>query len=181
MDVTCTRSDRKAGTRHLVARRRLAAVILLVAALVTAPGAAQQARYTELDMSSLASVRYLQPNPLEVKAKRNKPAELPAWLKALNGKPVTMRGYMLPYESGPSTVTEFMLVANAMGCCFGAPTSVTEWVSITMKGNGRAYMSQDAIDVRGTLFVGEEFDQAGYIMSLFRIVADSVDGEPSRR
>ena len=181
MDVTVIHTDGRnaAGSRRGL--RRLAAVLIAVAAAATTPSAAPQANYAAVELSALATIHYIQPNAADVKAKRNRPADLPAWIKALDGKRVNIRGYMLPYDVGTSTVYEFMLVANNMSCCFAAPTNATDWVSVTMKGSAGAYMSQDEIGVRGTLSVGEEFDQAGYITSLFRIVADAVDGEPSRR
>ena len=158
--------------------RRMAARVA-VAALMTAGLAAQAPKYADLDIYTLGDVPYREPSAADVKANRAKPAQFPAWLLALNGRAVTMRGYMLPYEANAATVSEFMLIANQQTCCFAPPTSVTEWVEVTVKGNGRVYASQGEIVVRGTFSVGEQFDKAGYVSSIFRIAADVVDSAPT--
>lgn len=149
---------------------RVGAGLLLSATLV----AQQPAKYTALDLYNLAEIRYVEPNPLDVKAKRAKAFEFPAWLKALDGKPVVIHGYMLPYDLSQVTVNEFMLMANGNTCCFTPPQSIKEYVYVTIKG-WRAYPTTDEITVRGTFSVGEQFDEAGYVTSIFRINAEHID------
>jgi hypothetical protein len=139
---------------------------------------AQQRQYGSLDLFSLSGVRYNEPSPVDVKAKKAKPAALPPWLTALNGRPVEIEGFILPYETNASVVTEFMLVSNSASCCFAPPAAVTEWVAVTIKGNGYVHASTDKVIVRGTFSVGEQFDEAGWIESLYRILADGVITTP---
>ena len=163
-------------------RLRPMALILTVPLLLTAM-LVGQAKYTQLDLFSLASVSYVEPSAADVKAKKARPAQFPGWLAALNGKPVSIRGYMMPYDSSATTVSEFMLVSTspANGCCFAPPTGLTGWVLVKMKPKAVAYTSTDEIGIYGTLSVSEEFDEAGFVSSVFRIVADRVDSEPAPR
>ena len=159
----------------------LAAALGAVASLMTGVHAAPQAKYTALDLTALANIRYTEPLPADVKARRIRPLQLPAWLTALNGKPVTIAGYMLPFDINAGSVSEFMLTTHSTSCCFAPPTGVTEWVMVTMRGSREASATQDLITVNGTLSVGEQFDPAGYVSSVFRIVADSAGLESAHR
>ena len=57
-------------------------------------------------------------------ASRKFMAQIPPAIKALNEKPVAVRGFMLPMKVEHGMVTEFLLLKNQMGCCFGVNPAI---------------------------------------------------------
>jgi hypothetical protein len=148
---------------------------LAVALLVTGAVAAQQREYEPLNMFSLANFNYREPSVADVKAKKPFTSNIPAAITALNGKKVSAEGFMIPFEQSANQVTEFMLVADFDACQFGEmPARLNDWIHVTMRAGKVAYYSNSPIVVNGILSVGEEFDRMGYVNSIFRIDAVSV-------
>lgn len=102
---------------------------------------------------------------------------IPPQIRALNDKPVALRGFMVPIDVVRNKARSFLLVRNRMMCCFGIPTGVNEWVYVKMDGNKTAEYAKDiAVTVMGRLSVGESLSD-GLVMSIYRMVADEVINE----
>lgn len=101
--------------------------------------------------------------------------ELPKDLKALDGKQITLVGYMIPGEIQRGNVRDFMLVRDLMGCCFGGTPMPDEWVDVTMDEDAEAeYRPYLPMRVTGTLSLGGEQDEAGFALGIYRMQASEV-------
>jgi len=109
------------------------------------------------------------PDPLDPTAKP--PVNvIPPTVKALSGKQVFLKGFMLPLDLDASGVTKFMLNAALDMCYFGAPVRLNDWVMVTMTGTRKAKFTHLPTAVWGTLEVGEEV-RNGRTVSIYRLAA----------
>ena len=105
------------------------------------------------------------------------PPELPDEVQALDGERVAFEGFMNPLAFDSGGVKEFSLVADPTFCCFGAVPKMNHWIHVTLPGDERTeFYSFDPVAVYGTLEVGEAY-MDGYVVSLYRITADRVEGD----
>jgi hypothetical protein len=64
------------------------------------------------------------------------------------------------------------------GCCFGAMPRLDEWVEVQVGvGGGVDYIPFQAVRVTGPFEVGEVLDDYGYVRSLYRMKAESVEDQ----
>lgn len=104
--------------------------------------------------------------------------ELPADLKALDGKEISIVGYMIPGEIKKGNVRDFMLVRDLMGCCFGGVPMPDEWVDVVMDEDAEAeYRPYMPMRVTGVLTLGGEQDEAGFALGIYRLQASDVEVE----
>lgn len=102
----------------------------------------------------------------------DKGGNIPDDVKALTGGVVKLRGFMLPLQQ-TDRITEFVLVPDLFGCCFGQPPSLQHTAVIrTPAGKSVAYYP-DAIVVTGKLTVKETTEE-GFIVSVFQVDTTSV-------
>ncbi len=130
-----------------------------------------------MQFDELELVAYEPPDPEATDAEREARGEvLPALLRDLDGETISIRGYMSPLEFEDDRVTSFVLSRNLPGCCFGVLPQPDEWVEVDvlMKG-GVDYLPFGSVVVTGRLEVGEEFDEYGYVTSVYRLQAESVE------
>ncbi len=100
---------------------------------------------------------------------------IPAEVTALDGKRVSIRGFMVPDSYPGDGVRTFLLVRNQLMCCFGIPVGMNEWIDVKMSGDRVAKFTPDVlVEVTGELDVGERSDDEGWVISIYRIVADDV-------
>lgn len=104
----------------------------------------------------------------------------PATIKALNGKKVTIDGYMFPIDFEKGKVRSFLLSRGMFGCCYGDTPQISEVVKVS-RSDGQLMPFEAMARVTGTLEVGEEFDSEGYVDSLYRIKAEAVGPAPGGR
>jgi len=98
--------------------------------------------------------------------------EFPEHLKALDGKEITISGYMIPGRIRKNMVKDFMLVRDLAGCCFGGAPNPDEWIDVVMVGDAQAeYLRYLPIKVKGTLTLIGEQDQEGYAVGVYRMKA----------
>ena len=130
-----------------------------------------------IDFEELELVAYEPPDPEATEAERAARGDvMPELLRAVDGETVSMRGYMSPLEFEGDLVTSFVLSRNMPGCCFGVLPQPDEWVEVDVIAEGGVdYMPFGSIVVTGRFEVGEEFDEYGYLTSLYRIQAESVE------
>ncbi len=103
--------------------------------------------------------------------KANNP--IPDKLKALQGKEVSLAGYMIPMSEALD-VTEFMLVQMPFfGCCYSVPPEPNETVMVKMqKGKSTPYV-YTPIRVTGKFKI-EETKIDGFVVSVYEIEASQV-------
>ncbi|MGQ9804796.1 MAG: DUF3299 domain-containing protein [Chlorobiales bacterium] len=103
--------------------------------------------------------------------KANNP--IPEKLKALQGKEVSVAGYMIPMSEALD-VTEFMLVQIPFfGCCYSVPPEPNETVMVKMqKGKSTPYV-YSPIRITG-VFKIQETKIDGFVVSIYEIEASEV-------
>jgi hypothetical protein len=154
--------------------------VILSGAMMTSPVLADVAEpqldqgYLVLGFDQLASYTFTPPpfNPdADPKAT---PAggeeQIPAKVKAWDGKKAMVTGFMLPVKLDNGLVTEFLLVKDAMMCCYGSVPNMNEWVVVKMAKGVRPLMDVP-ISFYGQLKVGAMFEN-GYMTGIY-----SLDGE----
>lgn len=136
--------------------------------------------YETINFRQLSDYEYYTPLPNEpVNQEKLQKNEIPESIKALNGKKVAIKGFMLPADvDDDGKSAQFALNGNYDMCFYGAPTQINDWVIVTMPANKKAFFSHNPLTVYGTIEVGEKMD-GGELVSLYRIEADSVGNNPS--
>lgn len=100
-------------------------------------------------------------------------ARLPAEVRALNGKRVSLTGYMLPTRLEHGLAVEFFIVRTAAMCCYGVTPQPHEWVAVKMKGKGLVPLSDVPLHFTGTLHVGEIYEGDTFV-GFYRLEGESV-------
>jgi hypothetical protein len=99
--------------------------------------------------------------------------QIPASVKALNQKQVAVRGFMMPMKVEKGMVTEFLLLRNQMGCCYGMSPGLNEWIEVKASGKGIKPQMDDLITVCGTLHLGA-IRENGYLTGLYRMDCEKI-------
>ncbi|MBX7221131.1 MAG: DUF3299 domain-containing protein [Blastocatellia bacterium] len=98
----------------------------------------------------------------------------PNTLQILDGKKVEVMGFAMPLYS-PDGKTEFLLTQSANGCCFGAPPQLQHMILVRCANpNLKIEDISRPVKVQGVFSVGEEKDSYGYVTSLLRVTAETV-------
>jgi len=143
---------------------------LLLAAGVLALRAAEPATpdgYENVGFDRLAAFDYTPPE-----TETAKPTDqIPAPIKALDQRKVAVTGFMLPTKMEKGLVKEFLLVKDAMMCCYGVMPKVNEWIVVKMNGAGVKPLMDLPITFEGRLRVGEMFEN-GYLTGLYLLEGD---------
>jgi len=135
--------------------------------------------HLKVPFADLASYDYEVADPAKLRTAKDPKTllgdQVPARIKALDGKPVLLVGFMVPIDvDKKGNVTQFALTQNQSFCCYGIPPGLTELVVVDMEAGKVAPYSYDVpVAVYGTLKVGEDIDD-GYILSLYRVTAGEV-------
>jgi hypothetical protein len=129
--------------------------------------------YRDVSFATLSNFEYELPDPLDPSAKPDL-TQVPPSVKALNGKHVSIRGFMLPVDLDQSGVSLFMLNGSQDMCYFGAPVRMNEWVLVRMQAPRKAKFTHLPIVVSGRLEVGEELKN-GRVVSLYRLTAEAAE------
>jgi len=97
--------------------------------------------------------------------------QIPAAVKAYNGKRVSLKGFMLPLKVEGGLVTELLIMRDQSMCCYGAVPKINEWVSVKMTSKGVKPVMDQAVTLSGTLKVGA-IRENGYLVGIYQM-----DGE----
>jgi hypothetical protein len=143
-----------------------------------APASTDEGEYLKLGFETLSSYFYATPsmdNAQNPERKRDK--QIPSPVRNLNGKKVTVTGFMKPLDIDTSGgVKSFMLLKDTSVCCYGRLPRMNEWVRVQMReGKTAAFIPDQPITVIGTLEVGEDI-QKGVVLSIYRLHAEDVAG-----
>jgi len=133
-----------------------------------------------ITFAKLGGYRYYPP------ASRTKPGEkpvaksaIPEAVRALDGRKVSIEGYMIPIDFQKGKIMSFILSKAMFGCCYGDSPQINEVIKVvSADGKPMSYLTMPR--VTGILEVGEEFDSEGYIDSIYRIKADAVTAGKDR-
>jgi hypothetical protein len=99
--------------------------------------------------------------------------EIPALVKALDGKKVSVQGYVKPLKQDASGVTEFLLMRDHALCCQTNVPQINEWIHVRMEGRSVPFAHERQFTVRGVLQVGE-LRGAGNVVSVYRLAGDEI-------
>jgi len=85
--------------------------------------------HEDLTFDKLASYKY----EVHERVEGMQPVDqFPVSIKALDGRKIAIRGFMLPYRNDGESVTEFILLRNQGLCCFGTVPRMNEWIHVKM-------------------------------------------------
>jgi hypothetical protein len=94
---------------------------------------------------------------------------IPPSIKALDGKKVSIEGFMLPtIWDKTGKVSDFLLLGNQVSCCYGGPTQVHEFITIHVKGKSVDSNMDSPIPVGGILHVGAVREN-GQLVGIYRL------------
>jgi hypothetical protein len=97
---------------------------------------------------------------------------IPEKVKELNGRPVSVTGFMLPSDFDSEEVRSFMMLDHRKGCCFDSTPRVNEFVYVEMpEGKSTKYMTDIPLRVTGRLEVVKENLMGG----IYSMTADKVE------
>ena len=100
-------------------------------------------------------------------------AMIPANIRALDHRNISVEGFMVPVEFKEDKTVEFMLVQAPFGCCFGPPPRIHEFIRVRVKPPGISPVMFEPARARGTFYVGAQ-RQRGFLSSIYSMDADSV-------
>lgn len=137
--------------------------------------------YQEISFKVLSGYKYQEPLPQEGERpedveKRRDNNQIPADVKALDGKKAIVQGWMVPMEvNDDGSVKSFVLVKTQPQCCFGDMQAMNEWVDVAMTPGKTAPFNVDIpVKVYGKLEVGEKVED-GFVLSIYRLQGDHVE------
>ena len=117
---------------------------------------------------------YEQPKgkPWELKEQFDK--RVPEHVRKLDGRHVSIQGFMLPVETKKDRVSTFLLMADQASCCFGRVPEPNEWVVVDMiPKNGGPILMDTLIEIDGNLEVTEKWED-GFFVGIYHMKANSV-------
>jgi len=137
----------------------------------TAPGDSDLEFVT---FKQVSSFKYVEPDP--GKPETLKKNQVPEAVQALGRKRIAMEGYLVPLDSEPDGrhAKTFFLMPNTMACCFGQLPEINEVVELRFE-KPQKIVKDVLIKATGVFEVGEQFDEYGYLMSLYRIQGESLE------
>jgi hypothetical protein len=130
-----------------------------------------------IDFDELASFDYAVPDDsagVETVAVEEE-EKIPASIRALDGRLVRLKGFMLPTRLEAGLTKEFLLMRDQSMCCFGVVPRINEWVSVRMAGGGVRPLMDQPVTVFGTLRVGATFEN-GMLVGLYRMEGEDLAG-----
>ncbi len=159
---------------YLDPRRLIFALLLGSTLVLRAADVPKAGGYEAVGFDRLASYTFTPPD-YDASVPNAKPPsgadQIPAAVKAFDGKKVAVTGYMLPTKMDKGLVVEFLLVKDAMMCCYGVMPKVNEWVVVKMTGAGVKPLMDLPITFDGTLRVGEMYEN-GYLTGVYLLEGD---------
>lgn len=99
--------------------------------------------------------------------------QIPADLRALDGKVVVVTGFMLPVRVEAGVTTEFLLMSSSQLCCFGVTPAMNAWIAVKMP-KGTPAKQDVPLSFRGRLRVAPQWDD-GWLSSIYQLEAEALD------
>jgi hypothetical protein len=108
-----------------------------------------------------------------------KPSEeiFPPELLALDGQKVALDGFMNPLDFEGREVVSFLLSPYPPGCCFTGMPRYDELVDAMSATEGETFQwyPYRALRATGVLRVGEQLDEYGYVLSIYRLEVEKLE------
>jgi hypothetical protein len=135
--------------------------------------------YLNIDFQLLASYPFEAPNDKVTNDIQIAQVEkqIPASVRALDGKNVMVRGFMVPVKDAQGHSTEFLLVRDQPTCCYSGMTTITEFVSVKVPGAGVESIMDQPVTVQGKLHVGAVLE-SGYVLGVYRMDGEKLADPP---
>jgi hypothetical protein len=135
--------------------------------------------YRMVDFQWLASYPFDSPNEKLTNdaAVAQLEKQIPPAIKALDGKDVMIRGFMVPVKDVQGRATEFLIVRDQPTCCYSGMTTITEFISVKVPSPGVASIMDQPITVQGKLHVGAVLE-SGYVMGIYRLDGEKLVDSP---
>src|SRR5579883_680429 len=89
-----------------------------------------------------------------------RPDPFPAEVRALDGRKISITGYMAPLSMNAGRIDAFFLSRGVFRCCFADLPKITDYVRVSM-APGQFAPNADIVRVNGVLEVGEERNSLG--------------------
>jgi hypothetical protein len=124
-----------------------------------------------VEFTKLAGFEYLvpdMPDTNQVTGSDTADKQIPADVKALNKKQVSVIGYLMPLKEEDGKSTEFLLMRTQSSCCFGIAPTITELITVKSAGQGVPTIMDQLIEIQGTLKVGTVRED-GYIVGVYQM------------
>jgi len=161
---------------HRFLRHALRGALALAACACLAADAppAEEDGYLRLGFDRLAAYRFVTPtyDPSTGQPQEGGEEQIPAEVKAWSGRKAIVTGFMLPVKMDGPLVTEFLLVKDAMMCCYGVIPNMNEWIVVRMPKGVRPLMDVP-IDFHGVLKVGAMFEN-GYLVGIYLLEGEKM-------
>ena len=94
-------------------------------------------------------------------------------VKKLDGKPVRIRGYILP-SFQQSGIKQFVLVRDNLECCFGPGAAIFDAILVEMTGGATTDFSVRPVSVEGTFTVKELLGPDGKHLAIYHLDGKAV-------
>lgn len=143
-----------------------------------AEGAGTAANPMAVTFDKLASFSYAIPEgPVDTNtvAQAETPQQIPAGIRALNERFISLKGFMLPLKVEKGLVTELLIMRDQSMCCYGTVPKINEWVSVKMVGEGVKPVMDQAVTLFGKLKVGEMYEN-GYLVGIYALDGERMAG-----
>ncbi len=105
------------------------------------------------------------------------PKAIPPEIKALNGKKVAIKGFVIPLTNSGNSFSEFLFADAFVSCLFCQMLGYDQWIMATVIGAKGVKIADEQLEepaiIYGTFEVGEEF-QDGHFTTLYRMKVDGV-------
>ena len=135
--------------------------------------------YLNIDFQMLASYPFDAPNDKLTNNTQIAQVEkqIPAAIKALDGKNVMIRGFMVPVKDVQGHSSEFLIVRDQPTCCYSGMTTITEFVSVKVPGAGVESILDQPVTGQGKLHVGAALE-GGYVLGVYRMDGEKLADPP---
>lgn len=101
---------------------------------------------------------------------------IPEAIRGLDGREVSLTGFMLPIRIHNHLVTAFMLMRTQNTCCFGIPPELHEVVEVLKIDNPTKVLMDTPVTVVGHLHVRERWEGT-FLASIYQLDAERVSAE----
>ncbi len=128
------------------------------------------------DVADVATAREINFDVLKFDHEKGAPFNrslLTSKVEQLDGKPIRIRGFILP-SFKQSGLTEFVLVRDNQQCCFGKGAALFDCIIVQMEKGTSAEYSIRAVTVEGTFKIKEWRGVEGETMAVYHLDGRSV-------
>ena len=123
----------------------------------------------------LAAYPFDEPKGQAGRGKPSYKSQVPARIYELDGKVVSVEGYLIPLKGLGTRVFQFYLARHNGTCCFGQPLNINDVVEVFVKDDKGSPHFYNRVRAQGKFEVGEGYDEEGYLINVYRMRADIVE------